>query len=216
MQALLFERGMTLSHEAIRTWGRKVGQDYAHRLRRRRPQPGEKWYVDAVLLTMHGERHSPWRAVDQDDNVLDILVQRQRNKQAAKQFFRTVLQGLMYVPRIILTDRLQSYGAAKREITAQGGTPSELLSQEPVCKLASADASTRVSPARGTSAGHAQRLLSAYGPMTQHCRPRRPLLSASDYRQEMRKRFESWAEVTGTERAASRVGRTEGVSRFAL
>jgi putative transposase len=216
VQALLFERGMTLSHEAIRTWGRKVGQDYAHRLRRRRPQPGEKWYVDAVLLTMHGERHSLWRAVDQDDNVLDILVQRQRNKQAAKQFFRTVLQGLMYVPRVILTDRLQSYGAAKREITARGGTPSESLSQEPVCKLASADASTRVSPARGTSAGHAKRLLSAYGPMTQHCRPRRPLLSASDYRQEMRKRFESWAEVTGTERAASRVGRPEGVSRFAL
>ena len=67
-----------------------------------------------------------------------------------------------------------------------------------------------------TSAGHAKRLLLAYGPMTQHCRPRRPLLSASDYRQEMRKRCESWAEVTGTERAASRVGRTEEVSRCAL
>ena len=52
------------------------------------------------------------------------------------------------------------------------------------------------------STGHAQRFLSAYGPTTQHFRPRRHLLSASDYRQEMRNRFESWAEITGTERAA--------------
>jgi hypothetical protein len=71
-QELLFERGITMSHEAIRQWCRKFGQDYANRLRRRRPQPGDTWYVDEVFLTIHGERHYLWRAVDQDDNVLDI------------------------------------------------------------------------------------------------------------------------------------------------
>src|SRR2546423_953108 len=61
------------------------------------------------------KRHYLWRAVDQDDNVLDILVQSRRNKQAAKKFFRTLLKGLTYVPRVIITDKLKSYGAAKRE-----------------------------------------------------------------------------------------------------
>ena len=69
-----------------------------------------------VFLTIHGERHYLWRAVDQDGNVLDILVQSRRNKKAAKRFFRKLLKGLQYVPRVIITDKLKSYGAAKREI----------------------------------------------------------------------------------------------------
>jgi hypothetical protein len=71
--------------------------------------------TDEVFLTINGKRHYLWRAVDQDDNVLDILVQSRRNKQAAKQFLRKLLKGLTYVPRVIITDKLKSYGAAKRE-----------------------------------------------------------------------------------------------------
>jgi putative transposase len=74
MEELLFESGITVSHEAIRQWGRRFGQDYANRLRHRRPRPGDKWHLDEVFLTIHGERYYLWRAVDQDDNVLDILV----------------------------------------------------------------------------------------------------------------------------------------------
>ena len=81
VQALLFERGIAVSHEAIRTWCRKVGQDDAHRLRHRRPQPGDKWPLDDVFWTINGKPHSLWRAVDQDENVLDILVQSRRKKQ---------------------------------------------------------------------------------------------------------------------------------------
>src|SRR5438067_2721811 len=116
MQELLFERGIDVTHEAIRQWCLKFGQDYANRLRRRRPQPGDKWHLDEVFLTINGQRHYLWRAVDQDDNVLDILVQSRRNKHAAKKFFRKLLKGLRYVPRVIITDKLKSYGAAKREI----------------------------------------------------------------------------------------------------
>ena len=79
-------------------------------------RPGDKWHMDEVFLTIKGERHYLWRAVDQDGNVLDILVQRRRDKQAAKKFFRKLLKGLPYVPRVIITDKLKSYGAAKREI----------------------------------------------------------------------------------------------------
>src|ERR671911_1974846 len=96
VEELLFERGVTVTYETIRQWCRKFGQDYANQIRRRRPRPGDKWHLDEVFLTIKGKRHDLWRAVDQDDNVLDILVQRRRNKKAAKQFFRTLLKGLRY------------------------------------------------------------------------------------------------------------------------
>src|SRR5207244_8130369 len=82
----------------------------------RRPRCGDKWYMYEMVLTIRGKKHSLWRAVDQDGNVLDILVQSRRNKKAAKRFFRKLLKGFQYVPRVIFTDKLKSYGEAKREI----------------------------------------------------------------------------------------------------
>jgi putative transposase len=105
-----------VTYEAIRKWCCKFGQQYANQLRRRRPRPGDKWHLDEVFLSIKGERHYLWRAVDQDGNVLDILVQRRRDKRAAKKFFRKLLKGLTYIPRVIITDKLKSYGAAKREM----------------------------------------------------------------------------------------------------
>jgi putative transposase len=115
VEELLFVRGVIVSYEAIRRWCRKFGQQYANQLRRRRPRPGDKWHLDEVFLTIRGERHYLWRAVDQDGHVLDILVQYRRDKHAAKKFFRKLLKGLAYIPRVIITDKLKSYGAAKRE-----------------------------------------------------------------------------------------------------
>ena len=116
VEELMAERGVILTYEAVRYWCRKFGQAYANQLRRRRPRPGDKWHLDEVFLTIHGEQHYLWRAVDQEGNILDILVQRRRDKKAAKKFFRKLLKGLTYVPRVIITDKLKSYGAAKREI----------------------------------------------------------------------------------------------------
>ena len=125
VEELLFVRGAIVSYEAIRKWCRKFGQAYANQRRRRRPQPGDKWHLDEVFLTIHGERHYLWRAVDQDGNVLDILVQSRRNKHAAKKFFRKLLKGLTYVPRVIITDKLKSYGAA-RDPSGCGAPPTPL------------------------------------------------------------------------------------------
>lgn len=94
----------------------KFDQTYANELRRHRCRPGEKWHLDEVFLTINGKQHSLWRAVDQNGNILDILVQSRHDKQAAKKFFRELLQGLEYVPRVMITDKLASYGAAKQEI----------------------------------------------------------------------------------------------------
>ena len=77
---------------------------------------GCDYNIDEVFLTINGKRHYLWRAVDQDDNVLDILVQSRRNKKAAKRFFKKLLKGLCYVPRVLITDKLKSYAAAKREV----------------------------------------------------------------------------------------------------
>src|SRR4030095_3525620 len=183
-------------------WCRKFGQAYANQLHRRHPRPGDKWHLDEVVLTINGERHYLWRAVDQQGHVLDILVQRRRNKQAAKKFVRTPLKGLGYVPRVIITDKLKSYGAAKQEML-----PGVEHRQH---RYLNTRAENSHQPTRQRerrmqgfkSPGHAQRFLSAYGPIAQHFRPRRHLLPSPKYRQEMGKRFHTWQEITSLPTAA--------------
>jgi transposase-like protein len=119
---LLFVRGIIVSYEAIRKWCRKFGQQFANQLRRRRPRPGDKWHLDEVFLTINKEHYYLWRAVDQDGHVLDILVQGRRDKHAAKKFFRKLLKGCQYVPQVIITDKLKSYGAAQRDILPGSST----------------------------------------------------------------------------------------------
>lgn len=109
------EPGVVLTSETVRQWCLKCGQPYANELRHRRPRCGDTWHLDEVVLTIRGKKHSLWRAVDQDGNVLDILVQSRRNTKAATGFFRKRLKGLKDVPRVIIPDKLKRYGAAKRE-----------------------------------------------------------------------------------------------------
>ncbi len=116
VEELLAQRGIVVTYETVRRWCLTFGQSYANELRRRRPRCGDKWHLDEVYLKINGKTHYLWRTVDQDGNVLDILVQSRRNKKAAKRFFRKLLKGLQYVPRVIITDKLKSYSAAKREI----------------------------------------------------------------------------------------------------
>jgi hypothetical protein len=105
-------RGVAVSYETIRRWCAKFGQAYANQLRRRRPRPGDKWHLDEVFVGINGRLRYLWRAVDQHGNVLDVLVQSRRNAVAAKRFFRKLLNGLRYVPRVLVTDKLGSYQVA--------------------------------------------------------------------------------------------------------
>jgi putative transposase len=140
--------------------------------------------------------------VDQDGNVLDILVQRRRDKTAATKFFRKLLKGCRYVPRVIVTDRLKSYGAAKREmLPGLEHRQHRYLNN----RAENSHQPTRQRERRMQgfkSPGQAQRFLAAYGPITQHFRPRRHLLPAPAYRQEMGKRFHTWQEITSLPTAA--------------
>ena len=202
VEELLFERGVSVTYEAIHKWCRKVGQQYANQLRRRRPRPGDKWHLDEVFLTIKGERPYLWRAVDQDGNVLDILVQPRRDKRAAKKFFRKLLKGLPYVPRVLITDKLKSYGAATRELLPG-------VEHRPHRSLNHRAENSHQPPRQRErrrqgfkSPGHAQRFLSAHGPIAQHFRPRRHRVAAPAYRQEMKKRFQIWQALAGTALAA--------------
>ena len=113
---LLAARGIAVSHETIRQWALKFGQAFANQIRRRLRAAGDKWHMDEVVLTIAGVRHWLWRAVDQTGMVLDILVQSRRNTQAAKRLMRKLLKRRCRAPRVMVTDKLASYGAAKRQV----------------------------------------------------------------------------------------------------
>ena len=120
VELMLAERGVMVSYETVRRWCQKFGQRFANRMRQRRPRPGDKWYIDEVFIRIQGIQHYLWRAVDQDGVVLDILVQPRRDAKAAKRFFKKLLNGSKYQPRVIVTDKLKSYGVAQRQIPSQG------------------------------------------------------------------------------------------------
>ena len=116
VEEILAKRGILVTYETIRQWCRKFGPEYARGLRRHQGRLGDIWHLDEVFVKIGGERHYLWRAVDQDGDVIDILVQRYRNARAAKRFFRKLLKGQGSTPWKLVTDKLKSYSAAHRSI----------------------------------------------------------------------------------------------------
>ncbi|MFE5740185.1 IS6 family transposase [Streptomyces celluloflavus] len=197
VEELMLRRGVTVSYETVRRWCVKFGQAYDDALRRRRPRPGGKWHLDEVFIKINGERKYLWRAVDQDGNVLDILVQGQRDKAAARRFFHRLLKKTGAVPRVVVTDKLRSYDAAHREImpsvehrSHKGLNNRAENSHQPTRQRERAMKGFR-------SAGEAQRFLAAFSGISPHFRPRRRLMAAPDYRAEMTVRFTIWEQITG-------------------
>ena len=202
VEEMMLARGVVLSYETIRRWCDKFGQAYANQLRRRRPRPGDKWHLDEVFVKINGVTHYLWRAVDQHGNVLDVLVQSRRNTQAAKRFFGKLLKGLQYVPRVLVTDKLASYGAAARELMASvTHRQSKYLNN----RAENSHQPTRQrerAMKRFKSVRHAQRFLSAFSGISPHFRPRRHLMSAAQWRTGMAERFAVWHEITALDAAA--------------
>src|SRR3979490_2781529 len=92
VEELLAARAIIVSHETVRQWARKFGQQFANQIRRRLPRVGDKWHLDEVVLKITGVKHWLWRAVDQAGVVLDVLVQSRRHKQAPKRLLRKLLK----------------------------------------------------------------------------------------------------------------------------
>jgi putative transposase len=182
VEEMLAARGILVSHETVRQWALKFGQAFANQIRRRLPCAGDKWHLDEVVITIAGKKHWLWRAVDQDGLVLDVLVQSRRDKQAAKRLLRKLLKKQMRPPRVMITDKLASYGAAKQELMPgvehrrhKGLNNRAENSHQPTRRR-----ERRMK--RFKSAGQAQRFLSAHDQINNLfplCRDRVP---ATDYR----------------------------------
>jgi transposase-like protein len=116
VEDLLAERGLDVSYETVRRWVLKFGPLFARELRHRRPRPTSRWHLDEMAVIIGGRQFWLWRAVDDEGEVLDLLVQRRRNKGAAMKLMRKLLKKQGFAPKVLVTDKLRSYGAAKSEM----------------------------------------------------------------------------------------------------
>ena len=196
VEEMLAARGILVSHETVRQWALKFRQGVANQIRSRLPAAGDKWHLDEVVISVAGRKHWLWRAVDQHGIVLDILVQSRRNAKAANRLLRKLLRKQGIAPRVMITDKLASYGTAKREIIPG-------VEHRQHKSLNNRAENSHQPPRRRErimkrfkSAGQAQRFLSAHDQVANLFR--RPAKSnASDHRLARARALQVWSEVTG-------------------
>ena len=196
IEDLLAEQGITVSYESIRLWCNKFGPWYAKRLKRRHQGYWDRFFIDEVFVKIQGKQHYLWRAVDQDGELVDVLLQARRDGNAAKRFFSRLLKTHRHEPRKIVTDKLGSYGVAHRELipdtthdTSQHANNRVEVSHQP----------TRMRERgmrRFKSARQAQRFLGAHAAVYNLFNLGRHLISAKHYRLFRRSAFASWANAT--------------------
>jgi putative transposase len=203
IEELLLERGVCVSHESIRNWCDRFGAQFAHRAKAARGKPGSTWHLDEVFLKLQGEPYVLWRAVDEHGTELDVLLQKRRDKAAAKRFFRKVLRSHP-VPRKIVTDQLRSYPAAKAELP-------ELAGVKHVFVKAAARVNNRAEnshqPTRRRERQmqgfrdpqRTQAFLSRFGPIRQHFALSRHRMSAAFHREQLRARLHAWYDWAGVQ-----------------
>ena len=196
VEEMLAARGILVTHETVRQWALKFGQSFAQQIRRRLPAVGDKWHLDEVVISIAGGKHWLWRAVDQHGTVLDVLVQSRRNAKAAERLLRKLLKKHGKAPRVMITDKLASYAAAKRVVMPgvehrqhKGLNNRAENSHQPTRRR------ERIMK-RFKSAGQAQRFLSVHDQVGNLFR--RPAnTNAAAHRQSRAQAFKIWAEVTG-------------------
>jgi putative transposase len=200
----MLEGGVVVSDETIRRWYAKFGQAYANQLRRRWARPGDKWHLDEVFIPIRGREHYLRREVDQHGNVLEELVQPRRNRNAAKRFFRKLLERLaLCAASNRHRQARQPPSGAPRAAGLGRASPIQVLEQSSR-ELASTRQAARtghetvhIGPTRATLP---VRLLglSAFSGISPHFQSWRHRLPAPEWRTEMTHRFAVWQEVTAT------------------
>jgi putative transposase len=116
VEGLLAQRGIDVSYETVRRWSVKFGFAYVRKLRHSHPRADVRWHLDEVFVRINGKCVYLWRAVDCEGEVLDVLVQSRRNKQAALKLMRKLLKSQGFAPAAVVTDKLPSYGAALSDL----------------------------------------------------------------------------------------------------
>ena len=196
VEEMLAARGIEVSHETVRQWAMKFGQNFANQIRRRLPALGDKWHLDEVVISIAGRKYWLWRAVDQHGAVLDILVQSRRNAKAAERLLRKLLKKQGVAPRVMITDKLASYAAAKRAVMpGVEHRQHKGLNNRAENSHQSTRRRERIMK-RFKSAGQAQRFLSAHDQVGNLFR-RPASTTAADHREARARALVAWAEVTG-------------------
>jgi len=192
IEEMMAKRGVPVTYETVREWCQKFGSRYALLLRRKRARIGSKWHLDEVFIKMNGVQHYLWRAVDENGVVIDILVQPKRDRWAALRFFRKLLHVAVRSPRVIITDKLRSYAAAKKLIMPDiEHRQSRYLNN----RAENSHQPTRVRERqmkRFKSSEQAQRFLSVFESLNAPFRLRRHLLPATRYRLLLNQSFHLW------------------------
>ena len=196
VEDLLAQRGLTVSYEAIRLWCITFGAAYARRLKRRQGRLGDTWHLDEVFVTIQGRRHYLWRAVDQDGDVLDILVQSHRDCRAATRFFCKLLKGQERQPVRLVTDKLRSYRAAHRAVMPSVAHRTDRYENNRAEVSHQPTRQRERQMRRFKSAAHAQRFLSVHGLVLNLFRVGRHLLRSAHHRLLRRRAFAEWDAVT--------------------
>lgn len=196
VEELLAARGISVSYETVRNWCLKFGNQYCNQIKKNRGQLGDTWYLDEVFVKINGALHYLWRAVDQDGDELDILVQKRRNKKAAMKFFKKLLKGQQATPLKIVTDKLRSYSAAKREIMPSVDHSTQQYENNR-CELSHQPGRQQERQMRRfKSQGQAQRFLSCHGIVNNLFRLGRHMLKAKNYRTFRDRAFNEWTRVS--------------------
>ena len=195
IEDLLAERGIEVTYESVRLWCNNFGPVFSKRLKRKHPGFGDTFFVDEVFITITGQRHYLWRAVDQDGDVVDVYLQTRRDAEAAKRFFRRLLRSHGKRPWKIVTDKLGSYGVARRELM-----PATIHDTD---RYANNRAELSHQPTRARERGmrrfgspeQAQRFLSAHAVVYSLFNLQRQLVSAAFYRFRRARAFDRWNEA---------------------
>jgi putative transposase len=196
VEELLAERGVVVSYETIRQWCQKFGPYYARKLRSKQGRLGDIWHLDELFVNIQGKRHYLWRAVDQDGDVIDILVQRHRNARAARRFFRKLMKGQGTAPWRLVTDKLRSYSAAHREVMSSVTHDTQQYSNNRAEVSHQPTRQRERQMRRFKSSGHAQRFLAVHGVVQNFFRLGRHHLRSENYRLLRARSFQDWSEVT--------------------
>lgn len=196
VEDLLAERGATVSYESIRRWCLKFGPRYQRALKRREGQLGDDWFVDEVFVSIAGQQCYLWRAVDQDGDVLDILVQERRDRKAAERFFRKVLRGQENEPRRVVTDGLRSYAPAVRDVLPTAYHDTEKYANNRAENSHQHTRRRERQMQRFKSKRHVQRFLGLHARVGNLFRYGRHLLRAVNHRLFRARAFATWQQVT--------------------
>jgi putative transposase len=195
VEELLAKHGVTVTYETIRQWCQKFGSDYARKLKKQQGRLGDTWHIDKVFVTIQGQREYLWRAVDQDGDVIDILVRRRRNQQAAERFFRRLLQAQGCQPRRLVTDKLRSYDAAHRTMMPTVNHLNHIYANNRA-EVSHEPTRQRERHMRGfSSSTQAQRFLTLHGLTQNLFRLGRHRIQAINYRILRARAFQIWQDV---------------------